>query len=214
MARPVKRGLSYFPLDTDFLTDRKIQRLARKYQHTGICTYLTLLCEIYRTNGYYIPYSPELCFDIGFTLQMEDKLVAEIIDFCLEVHLFNKPLFELRRVLTSEAIQQRYLVICKKKLVTVDPALFIGVPVPETGVSDTKTGVSDTKTGVSEAITPVSGAITPVSGAETTPKGKGKESEIKSNKENGEKIDKTTGAQRMAELIRMYQDATGDCPDA
>ena len=48
MARPLKKGLGYFPLDTDLYSDRKIQRLLRKYGCKGICIYLAILCEIYR----------------------------------------------------------------------------------------------------------------------------------------------------------------------
>ena len=54
MARPLKKGLGYFPLDTDLYSDRKIQRLLRKYGCKGICIYLAILCEIYREKGYYI----------------------------------------------------------------------------------------------------------------------------------------------------------------
>lgn len=55
MARPLKKGLGYFPLDTNMLSDRKIQRLVHRYGCKGICTYLTVLCEIYGERGYYIP---------------------------------------------------------------------------------------------------------------------------------------------------------------
>ncbi|MDB8996972.1 DUF4373 domain-containing protein [Parabacteroides distasonis] len=31
MARPIKKGLDYFPLDTDLLSNRKIRQIKRKY---------------------------------------------------------------------------------------------------------------------------------------------------------------------------------------
>jgi len=49
MARPSKKGLAYFPLDTTFLNDRKTQRLLLEYGCEGVA----VLCEIYATNGYY-----------------------------------------------------------------------------------------------------------------------------------------------------------------
>ena len=75
MARPLKKGLGYFPLDTDMLSDRKIQRLSHRYGCKGVCTYLTILCEIYGERGYYIPYSNDFCFDIAFTLGLEEAVV-------------------------------------------------------------------------------------------------------------------------------------------
>lgn len=65
MARPVRTGLSYFLLDTTFMSDRKLQRLSLKYDCRGISVYLAILCEIYQTNGYFVTYTDEFCQDIG-----------------------------------------------------------------------------------------------------------------------------------------------------
>ena len=53
MARPIKKGLNYFPLDTDLLSNRKIRQIKCKYGSDAFLLYIALLCDIY-ANGYYI----------------------------------------------------------------------------------------------------------------------------------------------------------------
>ena len=92
MARPRRKGLGYFPLDTHFMSDRKIQRLAQRYGCNGICIYIAVLCEAYGENGYYACYDGDFCFDIGFTTGQDEKLVKEIIEFCVQIRLFDSEL--------------------------------------------------------------------------------------------------------------------------
>lgn len=99
MARPRRKGLGYFPLDTHFMSDRKIQRLAQRYGCNGICIYIAVLCEAYGENGYYACYDGDFCFDIGFTTGQDEKLVKEIIEFCVQIRLFDSELMEYRQIL-------------------------------------------------------------------------------------------------------------------
>ena len=101
MSRPIKKGLSYFPLDTDILSDRKIRRLFQNYGCEGFSTYMAILCEAYGTTGYYVRYTDNFCFDIGFTLNLKEEQIREIIGFCVESrtirparnpHIFRNPI--------------------------------------------------------------------------------------------------------------------------
>ena len=107
------------------LSDRKIQRLSHRYGCKGICTYLTILCEIYGERGYYIPYSNDFCFDIAFTLGLEEAEVKEIVLYCVAVRLFDSELLECRQVLSSAGIQRRFREICKRSVAVIDPDLEI-----------------------------------------------------------------------------------------
>ena len=124
MARPLKRGLSYFPLATDLFSDRKIQRLLKKYGSDGIATYLALLCEIYSVNGYYIEYSNDLCFDIGFKLQMGEIKVKNILKYCVSIQLFDAKLLKKEGVITSLGIQKRFVEVAKRAKYKVDMSSF------------------------------------------------------------------------------------------
>ena len=79
MSRPIKKGLSYFPLDTDMLSDRKIRRLFQNYGCEGFSTYMAILCEAYGTTGYYIRYTDDFCFDIGFTRSSDFVLRSDYL---------------------------------------------------------------------------------------------------------------------------------------
>ena len=186
MSRPIKKGLSYFPLDTDMLSDRKIRRLFQNYGCEGFSTYMAILCEAYGTTGYYIRYTDDFCFDIGFTLNLKEEQIREIIGFCVEIRLFNQELFALQGILTSFGIQSRYREINKRSISRISPEWEIR-----------------------EETAPISTVLA----TETAPKGKGKgnktntvtkiqaRNEHSTSNDNGE-------AGRRAELLQMAANAT------
>lgn len=208
MARPLKKGLGYFPLDTNMLSDRKIQRLVHRYGCKGICTYLTVLCEIYGERGYYIPYNDDFCFDIAFTLGLGEEEVKGIILYCVEVRLFDNELLEGRQVLSSAGIQRRFREISKRCGVAIDPDLLIpddsvygGVPAAKTGAPAAETPDIVTETAVSAAITPTNGNVNG-KGKTTTQHGRSNKAEF--SNDNGESA-------RREELLRMAKEATRGC---
>ena len=107
MARPIKKGLDYFPFDVDFFSDRKIKRLRAKFGTDGLAVYIYLLCEIYR-SGYYININDDLILDISDEVNISDNLTRHIIDFLLSRSLFNDTLAKSDKVLTAESVQRRY----------------------------------------------------------------------------------------------------------
>ena len=146
MARPQKKGLGYFPMDTDFLSDRKIQRLIRRYGCDGICTYLCVLCFIYGENGYFIRYDSDLCFDISFKLGLDEELVQEIVCFCVQIRLFDEELLAARQILSSRGVQDRFKEISKSSPRTILPEFDLSLKKEFSGVNNAETGVSMTKT--------------------------------------------------------------------
>ena len=194
MSRPIKKGLSYFPLDTDMLSDRKIRRLFQNYGCEGFSTYMAILCEAYGTTGYYIRYTDDFCFDIGFTLNLKEEQVREII---VEIRLFNQELFALQGILTSSGIQSRYREINKRSISRISPEWEIREETAPTSTVEISVPVTET----------------PVLATETAPKGKGKgnktntvtkiqaRNEHSTSNDNGE-------AGRRAELLQMAANAT------
>lgn len=214
MARPLKKGLGYFPLDTRFLSNRKIQRLAQRYGCKGICIYLATLCEVYGEKGYYAYFDKDFCFDIGFTTGQEETFVEEVILFCTQIKLFDKQLLEQQQILTSKGIQLRFDEIYKRTKVQIDDRYNL---LPSNGVLPAKTAVSTAKTSVDATETLVNVTKTPVFAAETLTKGKGKEKGNKNTTtlksglyENRNSTDNGEAARR-AELLRMAAEATGGC---
>ena len=60
MARPIKKGLSYFPFDVDIFKEVKIRILMANYGANGVLLYIYLLTAVYN-NGYYIKCNEDLC---------------------------------------------------------------------------------------------------------------------------------------------------------
>ena len=65
MARISKPGLDYFPLDVNFLQDRKVRRISCRHHAAGIAALTSLLCLIYKEKGYYILWNKDTLFDIA-----------------------------------------------------------------------------------------------------------------------------------------------------
>lgn len=212
MARPLKRGLAYFPLDTDLFGNRKILRILDKYGCESIAVYLSALCEIYSSEGYYILFDQNLCFDIGFTLRLDEKRVKEILTFCVQIRLFDEKLLKEHQVLSSAGIQRRYVEVNKrygKK--HIDPNFVLDEKV---GGIATKTTVFDTKTHPKEGVLVEKEGVL---SAKTPTKGKGKGNNIKKEKIKKEKKYETEpeqmssrdeDARRQAELRKMLEAAT------
>ena len=224
MARPFKKGLEYFPLDSNFLSNRKTQRLIHRFGCNGICVYLGILCEIYGENGYYIPFSDNFCFDIGFTLKLDEQQVREIIDFCVAIHLFDTDLLNKKHVLSSKGIQMRFNEVYKRTPYPINPELNLCLSdSPETCTDEIENYVNKTgdyvniTTGYADK-TPNYVDITPDFDVKTPTKGKGNKKENRTTQNSnfyGNQTSTDNGeTERKAELLRMAAQATGSGENA
>lgn len=109
----MKKGFSYYTIDTDRYQDRRIKRLKRAYGCEGLTVYDYVLCEIYRVEGYCISWDGDIAFDIADYLDLMTDRVSEIVKFCAEIGLFEQTLFE-QNIITSIAIQSRYVEMCRR----------------------------------------------------------------------------------------------------
>ncbi len=114
MARPNKQGLSYYNLDTDVFSNRKIRRLLKNFGSNGYLIYSYVLTEIYRDKGYFIVWDEDTVFDVSDYLNLKETLVSEVINYCCAVGLFNKALLTSEKILTSKNIQEFWVSVSKK----------------------------------------------------------------------------------------------------
>ena len=157
MARPLKRGLDYFPLDTVF--KGKIEYIQCMYGMLGVMVIVSLLQRIY-SNSYYVEYEENspLVFSKDFGTQLEmlsedgkkswevfDEIVKKEIDF----EIFDKGMYEKHKILTSKDIQETYL-RAKEKSARVEIASdYLLLSDEKFKVFSPKTGVYGEETGVS-----------------------------------------------------------------
>ena len=110
-SRQVKKGLDFFPLDVNFFNDIKVKKLIKNQGSKSISIYIYLLCLIYE-NGYYIKWDKDLPFFISDITGCKESYVLDVINYCINIDLFSKELHELKSILTSVSIQERYTTIC------------------------------------------------------------------------------------------------------
>lgn len=161
MSRPIKKGLDYFPMDTDIFSEPKIMDLINEFGPSGLTVYEYLLTAVYK-EGYYlaIPLDKLVILavhTIGAKWVKKD-FVRKVILYCAEIGLFDNGLLR-QNVITSVGIQRRYAkVTVRNKVDKTKFWLLDGEPlesVPENGVIVTETGVIVTKTLENEAKTPI-----------------------------------------------------------
>lgn len=109
MARPVKIGLDYFPLDVSIDSDDKIQLIEAEFGCKGFAIVIKLFCKIYADKGYY--YNWTEIEKLLFAKRMGESvgLVDEIVKRSVKWGLFDEPVFNQFQILTSSAIQSRFL---------------------------------------------------------------------------------------------------------
>lgn len=108
-----KAGLNFYTIDTDRYQDIRIKRLKKDNGCDGIAVYDYILCEIYRVRGYFLEWDESSAFDVAEYFGLKETKVQGIVEFCASVGLFDKALLS-RGVITSAAIQQRYLTMCNR----------------------------------------------------------------------------------------------------
>ena len=155
MARPAKKGLDYYPSDTNRRNDFKIMDLLNQYGPLGYTIYDFCLQYIYE-NGYFLDVPLQqvcltLCRDIGAKWVKNKNLVGQVIDYCADIGLFDKDLLR-QNVMTSVGIQRRYASVTVRNKVDKSKFWLLGkenceaalINAPKNGVSATETEVSAT----------------------------------------------------------------------
>lgn len=148
MARPLSRGIEYYPLDVDFLNNLKIKRIMKSCGPNSIAIIILLLGNIYGDEGYFMKWDEDVCFLVADAVGAKEVYVKEVLKKCLQVDLFSIELFEKYKIITSNGIQKRFFEITKrrKRENLIDDYLLVNVT--ETGVIVAETPITVAETGV------------------------------------------------------------------
>lgn len=171
MARPLKQGLDYHPLDVEFYREIKVRQLNHAFGPISTVILLTLLGAVYKERGYYAEWNDDLCFLVAVDSFSTEEVVHAVVKKALAVGLFDQECFSAYGILTSKEIQRHYLAATyKRKGVNMVAEYFL---VPEAARSNLQlthlatVEKETTETMPSEkAVTP---AGNPISGMETSP---------------------------------------------
>ncbi len=117
MARKEESGIEYFPMNSDIITNPKVKLLVAEFgSRTTWTVLLTLYCKIYREKGYWIDWyddDSKMLF-AQYECKLELSIVNEFVNGCLRRSLFDKRVFDMFGVLTSDRIQENYLTAKKR----------------------------------------------------------------------------------------------------
>lgn len=118
MAGKPKKRIDYAGWSVDiFSNDVKIDKLLDAHGWTGFGIYFYLCQMAFGSEGYYYEWCYDLCASTARKMGggVGAGTVKETVDYCLQIGLFNKGLFDRWGVLTSRGIQKSYLVVLKSK---------------------------------------------------------------------------------------------------
>ena len=110
MGRPIKTGLTYFPMDVNI--DDNLELLEAEHGLVGFAIIVKIWQKIY-SNGYYIEWDDDNVLLFSKRINTEIITVNSVINTCFKRNLLDKKMFEKYKILTSTGIQKRYFEACR-----------------------------------------------------------------------------------------------------
>ena len=112
------KGLEYFSIDVNIMSNVKIFQLTKRYGPLGFMSYMIIISHIY-TKGYYVEYNLDtlaylLLKHIPSKYINGNNKLQEVILYMVELDLFDKELFT-KSIVTSVGIQEMFVIAAKKR---------------------------------------------------------------------------------------------------
>ena len=126
MARPIKSGLDYFPLDVNL--DDKVELLEAEHGITGFGVIVKLWQRIF-ADGYYTRWDDDRALLVAKDTGVPVAELQAIVTTAVRRGIFSAELLNDYDVLTSRGIQKRYLTcIDRRREVELDRRLLLVRP--------------------------------------------------------------------------------------
>ncbi len=124
MARPLKSGIDYFPLDV-VLSDR-FELIVAKYRSDGFTVLIRLFQHIYSGYGYYCDWNEETCMLFSYKNGLNNSITEKIVDSAVTRGIFDSAIYNSLGVLTSRGIQRRYFeIVSRRKILCLRRELLL-----------------------------------------------------------------------------------------
>ena len=115
MARPLKTGLEYFPIDVDIDQDDKMYMIEAELGEVSFGRIIKLFAEIYRGDGYFKKWEEEDVLIFCGKKRVDVLEIKQLVKTAINRRIFDKVMFEKYHILTSAGIQKRYIAACEKR---------------------------------------------------------------------------------------------------
>jgi len=141
MARPVKIGLDYFPVDVKL--DEKVEYIQAAHGAVGFMVVIKLWAYIYE-KAHFAEWTDTGAMLFAHRNNISPEQLNQVLETCLDIELFDSEMFKNYSILTSRGIQRRYFNVYKssKRSQYIDKYIysdiyleFIGVKAEETKVN-------------------------------------------------------------------------------
>lgn len=139
MARPIKAGTDYFPLNV--YMDDSIELIEAEFGLEGFAIVVKLWQKIYAERGYYCEWNDEVALLFAKKIGAGGNVVSEIVNAAIRRGIFNDELFGRFGILTSRGIQKRYFEITSRRTKVDVDKRYLLVVAPENAVFVAETGV-------------------------------------------------------------------------
>ena len=106
MARPIKTGLDYFPLD--IRNDDKLDLIEAEFGITGFGIVIKLYRKIYE-NCYFYEWEEDQLLLFKKRINVDINVINDVINACFRRNIFDKKMFDNFKILTSSGIQKRFI---------------------------------------------------------------------------------------------------------
>jgi hypothetical protein len=116
MAGKIKPGISFYRMDCDHFNDPKIRLLLNYKGIEGYYVWIRLITHGYGNLGYYFDTNDHESFEL-FAVDCGKDLdyVKAVIVECINRKLFNKEIYETHGLLTSEKMQENFLIATESR---------------------------------------------------------------------------------------------------
>lgn len=116
MSRPLKKGVDYFPHDTDASTRQTLRSLQRKYGNDGYAAWFKILENLGRSDNLSIDYSKEETAQcLSEDLRLSRQKTEEVIDFMADLEAIDYDLWHQSRVIYSPNFAERLKGVFSKR---------------------------------------------------------------------------------------------------
>ena len=149
MARPVKAGLDYFPLDV--YCDNKLKLIEAEFGLKGFAIVVKLWQKTYAERGYYCEFDEEAALLFADSVRMGGNAVSEIVRAAVKRGIFDAGMYEKYKILTSHGIQKRYMEGTGKRVRVEIEKRYLLLSAPEINQNVVLNGVSGGENAVSDA---------------------------------------------------------------
>ena len=111
------KGISYYPMDVNFLDDTKFGFIDAKFGAEGVVIILRLWQLIYNDKGYYCEWDEDqaVLFARRYGYGKKGNEVQSIVEEALKRGIFNKTMYDQFGILTSRRIQDVYREAVKRR---------------------------------------------------------------------------------------------------